>query len=405
MPGYFKLGRVFYIFDHKKTNMLELHFNNILFIIIFFNLIAVAGYSILYSRGKNVSNWLFSAFLISKALCFSTDFFWINFNYSHKHFINIFFAGLSFDLLLGPLILLYFRSLTNKNFSLKIIDSLHLIPFIVHAIYMSIIFHSKSIIEKNELITSGTLFNITYKTVNEYLIYISFITYIILLLNEVLRYHKKLENQFSDVEKLKLNWLIFLSLGLGLIWLYAVMSNLLGYWDVYIYLPISVYIILIFAFANIIYIFGSRYNYSFKGLDAGETKQKYKKTIIPDDRKDVLLKKIIEYIETEKPYLEPDININKLAEDLSIPSHQISQILNSRLNKNFFEFISYYRIKASMEELMKPDNKEKTILEILYEVGFNSKSAFNNAFKKHTGITPTQFKKQPQSISIPPIYN
>ena len=71
----------------------------------------------------------------------------------------------------------------------------------------------------------------------------------------------------------------------------------------------------------------------------------------------------------------------------------LSQIINERLNKNFFELVNAHRIKEAKKRLLDPDAEPLTILAIAFEVGFNSKSAFNAAFKKYTRMTPTQFRE------------
>jgi len=98
-------------------------------------------------------------------------------------------------------------------------------------------------------------------------------------------------------------------------------------------------------------------------------------------------------METQKPYLDPTLCLNNLAEKLAIPTHHLSQVLNICLNQNFFDFINSYRIKESRRLLSEQDPRKKTIIEILYQTGFNSKSVFNVAFKKYTGMTPSQFRK------------
>jgi len=85
--------------------------------------------------------------------------------------------------------------------------------------------------------------------------------------------------------------------------------------------------------------------------------------------------------------------INDHAEKVSIPPYHLSQVINTCFNQNFFDFINSYRIKDSRRLLSEQDPDKKTIIEILYETGFNSKSVFNTAFKKHTGMTPSQFRK------------
>ncbi len=96
----------------------------------------------------------------------------------------------------------------------------------------------------------------------------------------------------------------------------------------------------------------------------------------------------------EKPYLDPQLSADKLAELANISPRQLSQILNDGIGQNFFEWINGYRIEEAKKLLTHPGQNDKTVLEILYAAGFNSKSAFHRAFKEHTGLTPTAYRKQ-----------
>lgn len=381
---------------------MKLDLNNILFVIIFFNCIFIAGVSLFLKKGKRMANVLFAAFLLAKTICFSTSFFYLNFDYAVDNFLEIFLIGTSFDLLLGPLMYFYIRSLCYKNFVFKKTHFLHLVPFLLHLGYLSIIFYSKDIATKKELL-QGTIYTSTYAFVNGFLIYFSFVVYASYIIREIVFYHKAIKAEYSDFNKAQMKWMAVLISGLLAIWLYGIVAFILSRFQIYLNNPITVYLIPIFIFSNVIFFYGMQYSEVFAGIEEPQSYKKYRKTEIPDDKKEELLQKIISYIESEKPYLDPDINISDLAEELAVPSYQISQILNSKLNKNFFEFISYYRIKESMEHLSQANNK--TVLEILYEVGFNSKSAFNTAFKKHTGLTPTEFKRRANTIGVSGIVN
>ena len=118
------------------------------------------------------------------------------------------------------------------------------------------------------------------------------------------------------------------------------------------------------------------------------------KPIIPDTVYNKYLDKLIYIMEVEKPYLESSLTLNELAEKMSISPRYVSYIINKSFNKNFFDFINGYRIEESRRLLKNPENRSRTVLEILYESGFNSKSVFNSAFRKYTGTTPTQFKRE-----------
>ena len=122
-------------------------------------------------------------------------------------------------------------------------------------------------------------------------------------------------------------------------------------------------------------------------------RRKYEKARIPAEDADRYFKKLIRFMKTEKPYLDPDISLPKLARELMIPDHYLSQIINSRLKQNFFDFINSYRIKEAQGKISDPNSFRMSFLQIAFDVGFNSKSAFNRAFKKHTSLTPSEFKK------------
>lgn len=100
------------------------------------------------------------------------------------------------------------------------------------------------------------------------------------------------------------------------------------------------------------------------------------------------------YMIEKEPFLNDSLTINDLSNQMNIPVKKLSLLINRSLNQHFFDFINSYRIKKAMEILKDPSKKSLTILEILYEVGFNSKSSFNTAFKNYTHLTPTEYRKK-----------
>ena len=109
---------------------------------------------------------------------------------------------------------------------------------------------------------------------------------------------------------------------------------------------------------------------------------------------DVYLNRLVELLETENLYRTENLLIQSVSERLSIPSYLLSKIINEKLNMNFSELINSYRIKEAQKRLANPGERETTILDIAYEVGFNTKTAFNKEFKKYTGTTPSEFRKK-----------
>ena len=98
-------------------------------------------------------------------------------------------------------------------------------------------------------------------------------------------------------------------------------------------------------------------------------------------------------MQSQRSYLEPELTLNDLATQIAVKPKLLSQVINELMHRNFFEFINHYRIEEAKRLLTNPKDKKITVLEVMYEVGFNSKSSFNTLFKKHTGLTPGEFKK------------
>jgi len=96
-------------------------------------------------------------------------------------------------------------------------------------------------------------------------------------------------------------------------------------------------------------------------------------------------------MENEKLYINPGLTLLDLAEKLETTPRQISQIVNQGFHMNFNDFVNQYRTQAVIQKLSAQEHQIKTLLAIALECGFNSKSTFNRAFKKHTGLTPKKY--------------
>lgn len=121
--------------------------------------------------------------------------------------------------------------------------------------------------------------------------------------------------------------------------------------------------------------------------------KKYEKSTLTPERAERYLKRLLNHMETEKPYVDGELTLPKLAERLSIPPQHLSQTINERLRQNFFDFVNTYRVEEAKRRLLDPAKQHYSVLAIAEEVGFNSKSAFNAVFKKHVRMTPSEFRK------------
>jgi ligand-binding sensor domain-containing protein/AraC-like DNA-binding protein len=122
-------------------------------------------------------------------------------------------------------------------------------------------------------------------------------------------------------------------------------------------------------------------------------KDKYKTVRITPEKTEVVIKEMDGLVHTDKFYLNPDITLKDLAGKLRIHPNHLSRIINEVYKLTYNDFINKYRIEDAKQLLSDPKNSNKTILELMYQCGFYSKSVFNTAFKKFTGQTPSQFRK------------
>jgi AraC-like DNA-binding protein len=97
-------------------------------------------------------------------------------------------------------------------------------------------------------------------------------------------------------------------------------------------------------------------------------------------------------LETQKPWLDSELNLNKLSELLQMPVHELSFLINSTLHKNFSELLHEYRIKEACRLLLDESYSDSKILSIAFDVGYTNKATFNAAFKNKMGVSPSAYK-------------
>ena len=123
-----------------------------------------------------------------------------------------------------------------------------------------------------------------------------------------------------------------------------------------------------------------------------EVEEKTASKNVQDDAISSLISILKQYMAQKEPFLDPSLTIQELANQIDIPVRDLSVLINHHMDQHFFDFVNEYRIQKAMGILKDQSRSQLTVLEILYEVGFNSKSSFNTSFKKHTNLTPTAYR-------------
>jgi AraC-like DNA-binding protein len=203
-----------------------------------------------------------------------------------------------------------------------------------------------------------------------------------------------LQIELNESQKNLYKWIKTIVVAVILMQIVVFVTTILGSLDIgnfnfYLKFETLIYSIFFFIFAfSIMHFPIFAYSGNFEDLPTA-TIEKYAKSSLTDSSE--LYEQIKEVVNKELLYLDFDLKLNTIAEKLNHSIHHISQAINQSAKMSFPDFISSFRIAEAKKKLMEP--KPDTIFAISLDVGFNSKAAFYTAFKKHTQMTPTEFKK------------
>ncbi|WP_166926064.1 helix-turn-helix domain-containing protein [Flavobacterium poyangense] len=376
----------------------------ILTVISLFILLFLAFFLVTVKTKHKVSNSLFAFFLLLTAIDTSGTLF------------DLIISGVSnFEMLRNllcflqiPVFYLYVLSVCYSDFKIKPKHLLHLLPFLIANLVLVPRFYAVDLDAKINLLTNRqTSIELQF---NHILFQLQAVGYFIAVFT-LLRKAKKLylENYAGTSIKLY-NWLFQFTMVLATLYLIVFVKNILKFSD---YPNISEGIkisILVFQVPiTCWYLFKALNNPGlFRSIDS---KLKLVSDIILEEKKseqvDVNEKeyseeliKLKKFMTDEKPFLNPSITIQDISVGIKIPVRDLSLLINHKLDQHFYDFVNSYRIENAMDILKDTTKNKVTILEILYDVGFNSKSSFNTAFKKHTGNTPTAYRKNLQNSAL-----
>jgi AraC-like DNA-binding protein len=127
-------------------------------------------------------------------------------------------------------------------------------------------------------------------------------------------------------------------------------------------------------------------------VPAAVVAKRYEKSSLDEPTMDAYERSLNKYVEKTKIFLNTELSLEELALQVKMPKHHLTQLLNDRIKKNFYSYINEYRIQEAITRL-KNVKSDVNILSLAYDCGFNSKSSFNNYFKKVTGFTPSAYRK------------
>ncbi len=356
-------------------------------IISFLSVFQILIFIIFISKSKSIkysSKFYLILFLVSILFCLTDrlQFYYRRELYIYKfpHFYNLIdFFGLVYL----PSFFYYLLSITREKFRLRWSQSLHFLPAIIVFANLLFKYYLQPTEIKFELLEENAPFGFEIWEINIPALFNGLQTiYLVVGLWIIFKYEQKLKANLANIDftlisLLKVTFTIILIVRIGRIVEYLIYHKLI--------FPIDFDLAI---FAILITVIGYLQSKSILQPDfISDIKQIKPTSPFPEEQ---LYKIVIE----KKSYLNPNISLKELADQIGVSDRELSQYLNNRLNLNFFNYINNLRIEEAKEQLQAPGNNGKTILEILYEVGYNNKSAFNREFKRITGQTPSEYRKQ-----------
>ena len=318
--------------------------------------------------------------------------------------------GVSF--LISPLHYLYVKKLTHPADYLTPFDWLHFAPFFlfeVFAVYLAL-FHPETILTRLQHMEGGDLH--PRDMVFNWLIILQSGSYLGVTVVLLVRHASHVKDAFSSLDRIRLNWLRYITwLACGFVIIFTMENifflfgvNLTNYFTLSSVLAgVYVYALGYFGLSRSEVFMLPEVAASMHVLPAlemvlkrtrSEKPDKYERSGLSSEKARRIEKSLRSLMENEAPYADSSLTLTQLADKLDVSPHNLSEVINTRLNLNFFDFVNRYRLEKIKQDLTDPDKKNLKLLAIAFDAGFNSKTAFNTIFKKHTGLTPSEYRQR-----------
>lgn len=309
---------------------------------------------------------------------------------------NYAYLGTLLGLLQAGTLYLYARSLMYRDFKLRPSHAVHTLLFWVVAAIFLVEYYLQPAAVKLQILMQRDHPGVLTSPLLAVAIHLVFLAYLYATIRMINRFGVGVRQVFSNLENKQLAWLRSLLIGYSVVWTVSMLYCLSAHvfkapasaeWVV------AVGAVTGFAFINYLVLNALRQPVIFSGLSAEEAD-----LMLPGDAGQTapppdpdLLARLRQHMVEARPYLHSNLTVAQLARQLQVPPRKLSQAINQGCGQSFFEFVCGYRIEEA-KRLLADTANDTTILDVMYTAGFNSKSVFNTAFKRATGMTPSQYR-------------
>ena len=347
---------------------------------------------------NKLANRLFACFIIFSAIDFTGLF---AYSFPQKY-ADLELLRSTICLLEMPLIYLYVLAVCYNDFKLRWKHLIYTLPFVVMNLVLMPRFYLQSGIEKEQFIANFNQMSEIYFF--QILIEFQYWFYIISIFLVLKKYRKIYLENYTNPSSSTYKWLFQMNCVFVVMHSITASKNLLRYtasreiflWGNVLMVCGALFVICWFVMKAL------NHPELFRGINS---EIELTKDFLPQEsdvvdkiisnQDEITSSKIAalkNYMTEKEPYLDPSLTIQELSNQIDIPVRDLSVLINHYMDKQFFDFVNEYRIQKAMNILKDQSKSQLTVLEILYEVGFNSKSSFNTSFKKYTNLTPTAYR-------------
>ncbi|MFE3871164.1 helix-turn-helix domain-containing protein [Flavobacterium sp. ZS1P70] len=346
---------------------------------------------------NKLANRLFAWFFIVSAIDLS-GFFVIAYI---QDYLDLMVFRWTICLLAMPLFYLYVLSVCYSDFKLKWKHLVHLLPIIlVNLVFLRRLYLAS---DADMKLLSGDLDHMPEIYLIQILIEFQYVFYIVSAFLILKKYREIYLENYTNPSTSTYKYLFQMTTVFLIAHCLVALKNVLRYSDyrqIFLWLNVVVGSVALFITCWLV-MKALNHPELFRGINSKiqltkdilpEVKEKTESKNVQDDAISSQISRLKQYMAEREPFLDPSLTIQELANQIDIPVRDLSVLINHHMDLHFFDFVNEYRIQKAMGILKDQYRSQLTVLEILYEVGFNSKSSFNTSFKKHTNLTPTAYR-------------
>ncbi|WP_331344532.1 helix-turn-helix domain-containing protein [Cellvibrio sp. UBA7661] len=378
---------------------LVLSFNDVPLILVIFQSLLFSVLLLTVNLGKRQANFFLAIFLLAIGLdAFDTLIYWspsIKVAYLDGA-VHIFY-WLKFSVYLAaPMLFFYVKSMIDPDFKPRWRDAVHLLPLLAFPLFIVALYTGLTAEERVLGITQfGLLFNEPAFQLHLWARHLLYVGYGIACFYLLFQYKNRLKQHYSNIENIDMFWLQMLIGGFLMIWVWVFIAYLLTLINSSQWLGNLIGIsgnVFSFVFVNALVLYSMAHaNIGYRQM----LLQDEEKADVPEPEKydPLIMTKLNQLMKDKELYLDPEFTLEQLAEISEISVRKISAAINRDAGQNFFDFINSYRVQKAAS-ILASRNSKTSMLDVMADAGFNSKSTFYRAFKKFMNMTPTDYVDQ-----------